>query len=356
MSLTKKIQLKATSILNVPLQLYEEDFSFVVNGEEFKTSRIISDLLSPKICQLRMNDPTLNMYVINTSEQGNFSNVLKLVNFDQNDIPENEIPFILEVMEILNNKSIEFQDQENSVKITTDNVFSLILRHEKYPHFYSKSLQNEIEFVSSNFNEICDEKTEDLTKIKFDTLFSIINNSKLKLESEDQLLKFINKLYCRDVKYSILYETVYFVNVSSEAMGEFISHFDMNDLTASVWNRLSDRLLEDVKNEAKVCAKERYKLSGKIFMMNNDKEFNGIFNYLRKLSNNNIENEVTFDSTYKVPNVKNVVIYEDENKFFNSNSKPGNWISFDFKARKVILTDYTIRSIHYDANWSHPKS
>ncbi|KAK8849360.1 hypothetical protein M9Y10_018759, partial [Tritrichomonas musculus] len=103
MSLTKKIQLKATSILNVPLQLYEEDFSFVVNGEEFKTSRIISDLLSPKICQLRMNDPTLNMYVINTSEQGNFSNVLKLVNFDQNDIPENEIPFILEVMEILNN-------------------------------------------------------------------------------------------------------------------------------------------------------------------------------------------------------------------------------------------------------------
>ncbi|KAK8849359.1 hypothetical protein M9Y10_018758 [Tritrichomonas musculus] len=176
------------------------------------------------------------------------------------------------------------------------------------------------------------------------------------MESEDQLLKFINKLYCCDVKYSILYETVYFVNVSSEAMGEFISHFDMNDLTASVWNRLSDRLLEDVKNEAKVCAKERYKLSGKIFMMNNDKEFNGIFNYLRNLSNNNIENEVTFDSTYKDPNAKNVVIYEDENKFFNPINKPGNWISFDFKARKVILTDYTIRSIHYGANWSHPKS
>lgn len=48
----KKIQLKTTSILNVSLQSYEKDFSFLVNGEEFKTSRIISDLLSPKICQL----------------------------------------------------------------------------------------------------------------------------------------------------------------------------------------------------------------------------------------------------------------------------------------------------------------
>lgn len=50
MSKLIKAHLKQSSILNVPFQKYEKDFTFVVNGEEFKTNRFISDLLSPVLC------------------------------------------------------------------------------------------------------------------------------------------------------------------------------------------------------------------------------------------------------------------------------------------------------------------
>lgn len=53
-----QIILKPISILNVPFQIYQKDFTFFVNDEEFKTNKIISDILSPKICQIHYNDPT----------------------------------------------------------------------------------------------------------------------------------------------------------------------------------------------------------------------------------------------------------------------------------------------------------
>lgn len=42
-----QIKLNTACLLNVPLHAYNKDFSFIVNGEEIKTSRLISDLLSP---------------------------------------------------------------------------------------------------------------------------------------------------------------------------------------------------------------------------------------------------------------------------------------------------------------------
>lgn len=40
------IQLSTTSFLTALLHAYDNDLSFIVNGKEFKTSKIISDLLS----------------------------------------------------------------------------------------------------------------------------------------------------------------------------------------------------------------------------------------------------------------------------------------------------------------------
>lgn len=35
------IKLKTSSIKNVPLQNYGDDFAFIVNGKEFKTSNLV---------------------------------------------------------------------------------------------------------------------------------------------------------------------------------------------------------------------------------------------------------------------------------------------------------------------------
>lgn len=97
--------MKPTCIFGVPLQTYPKDFSFIVNGNEIKTSRLVSDIISPIICRIHSQDPTIDTFTINTTQQGDFSHILELVNFGQINIPDNELEFFVEVIEILGNQS-----------------------------------------------------------------------------------------------------------------------------------------------------------------------------------------------------------------------------------------------------------
>ena len=89
------IKLLPTSILNVPLPKYDNDFTFIVNGKEFLTNRITADLLSPKICKIHFDDPTIKSFTINTKPNKTVYNFLssKLNNYYLNNkfIPEKNI-------------------------------------------------------------------------------------------------------------------------------------------------------------------------------------------------------------------------------------------------------------------------
>lgn len=43
------VKLQESSILHVPFQNYENNFTFIVNNERFPTNRLVADLISPKI-------------------------------------------------------------------------------------------------------------------------------------------------------------------------------------------------------------------------------------------------------------------------------------------------------------------
>lgn len=103
MSQQKKVYLDTASILTVPFQTYEPNFSFIVNGKEFKTSRLILDILSPVICKLHSNGPTLGTFTINTQNNGDFTHILNLINFQSITFSEDEVPFFSEVVEKLGN-------------------------------------------------------------------------------------------------------------------------------------------------------------------------------------------------------------------------------------------------------------
>lgn len=77
------VKLLPNSLVNVPFHEFTKDFTFIVNGKEFKTSRLIAELLSPKICQMHTTDITINQFTINTKSTGNFNHILQLVNFNQ---------------------------------------------------------------------------------------------------------------------------------------------------------------------------------------------------------------------------------------------------------------------------------
>lgn len=92
--------------------------------------------------------------------------------------------------------------------------------------------------------------------------------------------------------------------------------------------------------------------------MKKKKEFNGIINYIRTKSDDDLTKRINVTSSSvldKAFNPSNVFIYNDQTKYFLSENKPGTFICFDFQDSKVIPTNYTIRSAPYDGG-AHPKS
>lgn len=368
MSQNNKICLKPLCVLNVPIGAYEEDFTFIVNGQEYKTSCVVADLLSPVICKNHLIDRTMNSFIINTHTSGDFSQILKLINFETQTFQSSDIPFLTEVLEMLNN---EFIEVENANKITIDNVFDLLRIHEKNKNFYSQNIQEEIEFIASHLYEICENYRSNMTKISIESLIRIFTNDELSLKSEDQLLDLINHLYKIDTKYSILYETVFFENVSNEMIHEFISIYNHNQMSNQIWIHLSKRLEYGIKipmmtsNETnKNRYSQRLKASHNNKNLNlksnqNDNEFNGILNFLRNSANGHLENEVniTASSTYTWSQLPRCVANFDSNQknYFISNNIPNSWIKFEFKNVRVRTTGYTIKS-RENLEFPHPKS
>lgn len=84
----------------IPFDKYEKDFSFNINGKRYRTSRIIADLLSPTIRNYHFQDPTINEFYVNTTnndaeenskesqEEDYFNEFLNLYKFEQNHIEE----------------------------------------------------------------------------------------------------------------------------------------------------------------------------------------------------------------------------------------------------------------------------
>lgn len=167
---------------------------------------------------------------------------------------------------------------------------------------------------------------------------------------------FINK------KYSNLYNYVVFANVDAKSLKEFVDIYDINDLNYFTWKTITDRLTKEIKSDESFD-KKRYKHQPKkeevkekgISLPYQGQNFNGIINYLRTNSNNIDVVNITSSSTrYDSESAPNVVLFEDDSKHFYSKDEENQWLCFDFKQHKIILTNYSIKSdhsIYHPKNW-----
>lgn len=335
---------------NETCQTYNEDFVFIVNGKEFKTSRLVSELLSPKICQIHISDPTIDSFKITTKNSGDFSHFLNLFNFNPVKISESEIPFISEVVEILCNKSI-FHSNSNNIELTVDNAISRLKLHDKFGIFYAKELQKDVDFVSNHFYELCiKENEEEFLNISIETFARILGNDKLLIETEDQLLRLLNHLYKINTKYAPFYSFVIFSNVTCEMMKEFVNVFKINDISQEIWFKLAERLTEGIEIEQKMQFKNRYILRNEEHLFSGN-PFEGIIKFLRNKSNGDIQKEINITSSELLSNScvpENVIIYEDQNKYCWPTGE--SWICFEFLKSSVKPTGYSMRSCDSSQN------
>lgn len=353
--LPNQIKLTTNFVLTVPFQIYEKDFTFIVNNTKYNTNKIFADILSPKISRIHLTDPTFDTFSINTKSKGDFNNVLNLLNFQYNKIPTEEVPFMIEVIEILEIKSVKSNFYRKPL-ITVFNVIDIINEQQKCSVFYKDLLQGEIDFLSSHFYEIAENQKEKLKALNFETIQRIVENENLVLKSEDQLLSFVNELNALNSDFSILYGYVNFLNVSLTSIANFLNTFDIENINQRIWNNIAMRLQNEIvlnssdssvmhsiqKENEKVDKKdEKEDINVKNILFDGKDEFDGIINHLRKEL---VPIEVTASSTLDDKHLPaNVIFYNNNNiRYFCSKDLENSFVCIDFKDYSVIPLRYAI--------------
>ena len=361
------IKLSTNSILQVPIRNYEEDFTFLVNGEEFHTSKLVADLLSTKLSNEHFSDPTINHMIINTRARGNFQTILDLINFNEERINDESLSFISEVFEQLEPSNIEIKT--NYIELTIDNVISELKKHESQRSLYSTRFEEEVDFLSSHMYEVSETRYEEIETLSTDTIESVINNSKLQLESEDQLLCLVNFLYSKSRENSNLYEFVDFVQVETVSMETFSCIIDKEDLTICTWRNLLSRMTHDIKkkenekstriniNENENDRNDRNDSKSVLFEIPfQDSPFTGLFNKIKETSNINEELKVTRSTEGYGSDVMTIFNSDNNHNGPSTCGNPNDWICIEVKNHRIIPTHYTVKTNGYGQNWHHPKS
>lgn len=122
--------LDTNMLKSLPFDKYDKDFTFIVNNKEYKTSRIIADILSPQICKYHLSDSTIDTFTINTEElttQHDFSEILSLISFDPRELDDEELDYYRAIFLLLGNEHEYLKlYPKYSGEITLQNVFELI--------------------------------------------------------------------------------------------------------------------------------------------------------------------------------------------------------------------------------------
>lgn len=357
------IKLRTESVLQVPFQNYEKNFTFIVNTERFDTNILSADLLSPTISKIHLSDPTIKEFWINTEAHGNFNHILNLLKFENEEIPEDEIPYLFEVLNILGIEKVNFNNNSNEEENTLDNILNHIILHQKLPQLFQNQLSKDISFFTSHFTELTDQLLREIeagrNEIEKFVLDDILNSSDLQIETEDELLDFVNNLCRHDPKYACFYEYVDFKYVADTAsIKNFVDIFQCGDMNHSIWDTICKRLEQEVKDDGE--NQRRHKRAHKklvVEVAEKEKQLDGIMNYLKTHGNIKDEVNITFSSNHNNKDPFELLKYDDSStsSFFQTSSEQDPWICFEFKKHKVMPTGYIIRSYN-SSNHNHLKS
>lgn len=367
--------LDTENLKNIPLHKYTSDFTFLVNGKEYKTNRFIADLLSPIIREYHFADETINEFSFKINNENDqfddyFQDFLQLSSFTKSKIDSKRQNYYSKYFLKLGNIEEYFRIlPEYSEGITIENAIDLLdqfisitknINDKNLPlkSKISRNIQQLISFLAQNFDFIDKNKIKELD---IELIEEIISNESLQLKEEDSLLRFLIELYEKDDRYSPLFEYVIFQNVQEETFELFMSTITFSDINNSVWESIRKRF--NPQELKKQLIKSRYiqETQNHQFEYEKGKEFDGIIHHLINNSSENIFDNGTIGITSnsildpKKYHPKNLIDLGKNNGYASKDD--GNaFVCFDFKDKKINLTSYSIHSNSSGENYHHLKN
>lgn len=388
---TKSILLTSSGLKNIINNVSNEssDFCFFFGKHELRMNSIYAEFISPTVSRLHQTDPTINSIHYN-SVLNNDSNISCDELFNQE-----TMSLLLKIatgFPIDVNEEQSFKMQLISIMINNEELFDKI--NELYPFyinesnvdFYLQHLQimhnylgtspyfnysEIIDFISSHFYSIDESK---LLKLPKSVLHSIISNNNFKVENEDSLLNFINRVFSNNNKsknkkeenenISIIefYEEVEFSYLSRTKFQEFLKYFEFNDMTKKIWSKLCKCFFKNMDLINDETKEKRYLYNCRWYQFDGRSEncFKGIIHHLTEENGGNVDSKgivkVTSSSIYNEHFPKIVVDFNDNQHFYESLDKQYSWVKFNFQDKKVKPTHYSIKSRNAGKGSRHLKN
>ena len=363
--------LSTENVKTVPFSKYEKNFTFIVNGKRYETSRFIADILSPIVCNYHYEDEILDEFTINTTpkdqnqtgDDDSFQKFLQIINFNEIELGSIQRKKYGEYFLHLGNIEEYLRlCPEYFDDLSPENVIDRLKFTAETMKTHRKGtaslkltgkINDLIEFAAEHFYQI---PRENMKTVDIEILAAVIKNAKLRLEDEESLFELLLGLYEEDREYSSLFEYVEFKHLKSESVREFINQFDIEYLSAGTWQSICERLVG--VSESPVGS-ERYILKCEEFGQKEGEEFNGIMRHLTEETGGNIHDngtiEITSNSIYSNYYPRNIVDYQRNNLYY-SNNQENSEICFDFKDKEIQITSYSLKSCNWGQNSDNLKS
>jgi hypothetical protein len=350
---TQAVQLTTKGFAHLPLNCYENDFTFIVGEHEYRCSSVLADFLSPRVARLHSNDPTIREFIVDVSDTtGDFNSILSLGSGSPLPVSDSNLDFFLRVARALLNSelfhslcAIRGGDARNCVH---ELQFCL-------ERGVPCDLDSLLEKCSSSFFELPESS---LSELSVSLLGSILSHPSLQIVSEDNLYEFVKSLVLRDESYSILLEFVRFEYLSLDSIRDFTQLISdsFSLLTPSIWGSLIHRL--NVSVSPSPIISDRYYIDSVRFC--EDRPLDGIVSLLTRTFRGNIHDlgVVTVSASSQQCSDCGVAVLVDFSsglRGFATLNQPDSWICIDFKTRCINPTHYSVRT-RTDGDSCHPRS
>jgi hypothetical protein len=359
-SIDVEVTLSAKGLRNLPKNVYEHDFTFIVCENRYDCPSFLASFVSPRICSLQKKDVTLQEFYIETEDPTDLFKTIIEVCYGSSFRVKDNLSFYRSIFCELGNRELYEQvfgqfDEDLTILNVLDRLLFLFSTDESC----DIEIDIEIEFCSSHFYEF---PSKSIFSLPFEIISLIISRNSLQLQDEESLYEMIISRQNEDSRFFSLFEYVRFEYLSSKSMKSFIEMINesFDFLTFPIWRSLCHRLslsvlnvsnvsnISNISNES-LCDRFVKKYSSIVCSFGAIEDLNGIISYLTKRFGGHVIDRdivsITASGFYDAQSypLRNVADFENRSLFITNNIA-NSWICYDFKDMRIKLTQYSIRA------------
>jgi hypothetical protein len=322
---------RAATMSEKDFEFIDNDFEFIGNEYTLRCTLFQAVFLSPRVHSLLQQDKTLTSFFVEwksqkIDENRVFEFLEDLMNGKPIDPLASEVESLWEAAISLGNTELieSFMHDEDPPDLST------VCVRLRLKSMVGLSTEKEIEFAASHFAEI---EAEELKGIGVSLLELIVSSARLRLTSEDSLLRFILSL--GSAGHLVLVRYLRSEYLSREGMRLLVERLGNSSCDRLLWDSLCHRLLVP-RSKVEIPMDFPHSVHGIIWSLAEKPGGNiqekGRVTITSKLITNSDLNAVT-----KIADVAAGSQSPSENE-------QGDWVCWDFREMRVRPTHYTIQS------------